>query len=525
VKKVAAALIFSLVLFSFEGFSRTLRYDLVIANGKILTGDGSPAFEADIGIIDGKIAKVGDISEPDAEFILFARGLYISPGFIDTHTHADRALLDIPTADNYLMQGVTTIISGNCGASKYPLSELFDQLERSEVSINFGSLAGHNTIRGLIMGRKKDDPDKRELRLMKKRLEDEMDSGALGFSSGLTYYPGIHSKTPELIELVNVLKKYDGIYASHIRSEGRGIPEAVTEVIRIGEETGVKVHISHIKLADKDVWGQTEGIKDLIEEAHIRGVRITADQYPYTASSASYLAFFPDWGRSVLRNSFKETQVYNRLKYRFSLIFYDSMDKCYISNYEPNRDYEGKNFSEILEMLGREATPENAAELLIEIQRKGNARGIFFIMQDEDIDAFMALDYIMIGSDGTILEWGDGVPHPRNYGTFPKVLRRYVKEKKTLTLEKAIRKMTSLPAKTMGLEDRGLIEEGCWADLVVFDLDTIMDTSTYENPHQYPRGIHYVLVNGKIVVEEGRLTGKRPGKVLYGKGKKTKSAE
>jgi len=494
------------------------KYDLVILNGTVISGDGSRAMSADLGILNGKVHYIGKIPEPDTGTVIYADDLYICPGFIDIHNHSDRMLLENPTADNYLLQGVTTLISGNCGASRFPLATLFARLEQRGSAVNFGSYVGHNTVRAMVMGRKKGLPSAYDLKKMKDIIASEMRAGAIGMSTGLTYFPGRYSDTAELIQLAGVLKEYNGLYASHIRSEGNMVESAVAEAIRVGEEAGVRVQISHVKLLDKRVWGRTELITDQIARARQRGLEIYADLYPYTASSASFSALFPDWSRGIFSGS-ADASVHKRIKDVLERMFFENMDKFYIANYSARREFEGKNFSEILEYLERDVTAENAAELLIEIQKKGRAQGIFFLMNEDDVARLLQQEYTMVASDGAVVKFGEGKPHCRNYGTFPRILQRYVKEKKLLSWEEAVHKMTCLPAKILWMLNRGLIRVGNFADLVIFDPKTIKDVSTFADPHRFPVGIHYVLVNGRIAAEAGKPTGELPGRVLYGPGK------
>ena len=493
-------------------------YDLVITGAMVLTGDGSAPFLAEIGIREGRIVEVGRVRVPNGTPILRARGRIVCPGFIDMHTHAVDGLTEIPTADNYLLQGVTTVVGGNCGLSHHPLSQLIEILDDQGSAINYAGLAGHNSIRAIVMGQKTGTPSPRELRRMKELIEADMRAGAFGLSTGLTYFPGRHATTKELIELASVVGRYGGLYATHMRSEGYDIAFALEEALRIGDKSGARVHISHLKLFDERVWGKIHIITDLLNKARDRGIQISADQYPYTASSTGYIALVPQSQRSVLRNWSTTSSLYHDLRDRLSRVFQDDLDRFFVGTHPPNPSFEGKNFVELLRMEDRDIDRRNAAELLISMLRRGPATGILFFMQEDDVEAIMRMPGTMVGSDGGVIEFGEGSPHCRSYGTFPRVFARYVREKKTLTLEEAVRKMTSLPAKTLGLKDRGFIKPGFWADLVVFDPEKIRDTATYSDPHQYPEGIACVLVNGRIAASEGRPTGVLAGRVLFGPG-------
>jgi len=504
-------------------------YDVAIKNGKIIAGDGNPWYRADLGIKGDRIAYIGKISESEADKIIDAEGLYVTPGFIDIHSHADRHIDDIPTADNYLLQGVTTLVGGNCGGHPYPLAELFDKIKNQGTAVNFCCLIGHNTIRKEVMGLKMADPTEEEMNKMKLLIDQEMKAGAIGFSTGLAYMPGVYSKTEELIELAKVVGKYGGIYASHIRNQGTKITESIEEAIKIGEASGLPVQVSHIKLCIEENWGRPEVITQPVEEARARGTEVTTDQYPYTATSSGFGSSFPSWslegGTEELIKRLEDPEKYklikdaiikNRLTSQKGI---NKLQTIYIGNYEENPDYEGKNLEEILIAEGKEPTVSNAADIIIEIQKNGGASCVFFQMIEDDIGDIMNLEYNMIASDGGIIEYGDGVPHCRSYGTFPRIIRKYVKEDKVISLEEAIKKMTSLPAQTLRITDRGMIKKELYADIVIFDIDKIKDTATYQQPHQYPEGINYVIVNGKIAAKNGEPTGKLPGKVIYGPGK------
>lgn len=498
--------------------------DLAIMNGRIIAGDGNPWFIADIGIRGDAIVKIGKIEREEATQVIDAQGFYVAPGFIDIHTHADRGILTTPTADNYIYQGVTTVLGGNCGGHQYPVKQLFAKIERGGISINFCCLAGHNTIRKEVMGLKMATPTAEEMKKMKRLLRQEMSAGAMGLSTGLAYMPGIYSKTEELIELTKVVAPFDGLYASHIRNQGIGITEAIEEAITIGRNCGVRVQISHVKLSDDRVWGDLARITSPIEAARKRGLEVTIDQYPYTATSSGFSSSFPSWslegGTQEFIKRLAEPEALDQIRQALidrrlsSSKGIDKLNTIYIARCKAHPEYEGKNLAEILAEEEKKTTVGDGADLIVEIQKSGGATGIFFQMDEKDVEKIMTLNYTMVASDSGIVTLNEGVPHCRNYGTFPRVLALYAKKKKTLSLVEAIRKMTSLPAQTLRLFNRGMIRPGFFADLVVFDLDQIKDNATFKNPHQYPTGISYVIVNGIAVIANGQMTGKKPGQVL-----------
>jgi N-acyl-D-amino-acid deacylase len=504
-------------------------YDLVIKNGLIVDGTGEPAYAGDIAIRGDRIVKIGNVKGSRATETIEASGLVVTPGFIDVHTHCDRGIKRVPTVDNYIHQGVTTVIGGNCGGHPFPLAELFRDLEEEGISINFGCLIGHNTIRREVMEYKMEAPTKEEMAQMKTLIDQEMRAGGLGFSTGLSYLPGIYSKTEELVELASVISPYDGIYASHIRDQAQLITEAITEAIEVGEKNGITVQISHIKLADDSVWGETERITKPVEDARERGVNVFLDQYPYTATSSGFTSSFPSWafegGRDQFLERTKNPEIYTKIKAYIierrlaSTKGINKLETIYIANSSNYGESEGKNLQDILLSRGKEPTVENGADLIIEIEKNGGASCVFFQMDEKDVEDLMKLPYNMHASDGSVQEIGRGVPHPRNYGTFPRVISHYVREKGVLSLEEAVRKMTSLPADVFKLKDRGKLKEGMYADVCVFDFENFNDRATFSNPHQYSQGLSYVIINGEIVVQEDTHTNKRSGMILYGAGK------
>jgi N-acyl-D-amino-acid deacylase len=516
--------------FILKSFTPDQDFSILIKNGYIIDGTGNPWFKGDIGINGKKIEAIGNLSKKRARIKIDATNLMVTPGFIDVHTHCDRQIAEIPTVDNYILQGVTTVIGGNCGGHPYPLDELFLKLEDKGMSVNFGCLVGHNTIRREVMGLKMDTPTVDELDRMKLLIRKEMEAGGLGFSTGLSYLPGTYSDTSELVSLVSAIVPFGGIYASHIRDQGLKITRAIQEAIEVGEKNDIPVLISHIKLAEDAVWGKPEMITEPVETARERGVEVFLDQYPYTATSSGFTSSLPsgcfEGGREKFLERLEDTDTFQKIKSYVigrrltSTKNIDKLKTIYIARSKEFPDYEGKNLHEILIFQKKEPTVDNAADLIIDIEKNGGASGIFFQMDERDVEYLMRLPYTMHASDGGIQIMGNGVPHPRNYGTFPRVIARYVRGRGIITIEEAIRKMSSLPAQVFRIQQRGMLRKGMYADITIFNFNTFKDNASFADPHRYGQGLRYVIVNGDIVAKNNTHTGRRPGMVIYGQGKK-----
>jgi N-acyl-D-amino-acid deacylase len=516
------------------------QYDLVIRNGRVIDGAGNPWILADVAIEKGRFVRIGKISGRGRQE-LDATGRYVSPGWIDMMDQSGSVLPRNGLAENKLRMGVTSAIGGEGGtpvaADKIP--EYFSGLEKSGISINFGSYFSETQTRVAVLGMVAREPTAGELEKMKSIMETAMRGGAMGMTTALIYPPSSYATTAELIEVAKAAAKYGGVYASHIRGEGKELVESVAEAILIGERAGLPVEVFHLKAAYQPGWGSLmREVGKLIDAARARNVDVAADLYLYTAGGTGLEATIPSWafegGREALLKRLADPETRARLKREhttgspgwWNIIEaaggWDGVVMVNAQNAE-NARFNGKSMTVIAKEWGKE--PADAAFDLV-AQGKGRVMAIYHMMSEQDIETALSFPWTSIGSDaGAALKPGDqdqlGLPHPRSYGNFPRLLARYVRERKILTLEAAIRKMTSWPATRMRLANRGLIKEGCWADVVIFDFDKVQDRATYEQPLLSPEGIDYVLVNGQLVMDHGKHTGAKPGQVLYGPGRQT----
>ena len=533
-------------------------YDIVIKNGKIIDGTKNPWYISDIGIKNGKIAKIGVNLTGEKE--IDATHLVVCPGFIDMHSHTDYILPFCTSMESFVRQGITTCVTGMCGASLAPIhpektdvfreilshfipffkdfefgwytfTEYLNEMEKLEIPANVAFCVGYENVR-ICGGAGFDNrlPTAKELETMRRYVEEAMKAGAFGMSTGLIYAPQVFAKTEEIIELAKVVAAYDGLYFSHIRGEGGTVLEAVAEFIDIVEKSGCRGgQIAHLKASGKPVWGSSTKVLQAIEKANNKGISITCDAYPYDRGLTTLMTALPPWaqegGPEKIISRLKDFATREKIKKEIiktpgkegweNWININGFDRLYISlaNTDKWKGVRGKNISEIAKIKGMDEW-EVFFELLIDEEL-----GVFITlasMDEKDITRIMTSKYHMVGTDGTAIpnDPSLGAFHPRFYGTYPRILGRYVRDKKVLTLEDAVRRMTSFPAQRLGLQDRGLLKEHMWADIVVFDPETISDTATYEDPHQFPKGIHYVLVNGSIVVAHNSQTDLRPGAVL-----------
>jgi N-acyl-D-amino-acid deacylase len=512
-------------------------YDLVIHNGRILDGTGSPAVAADVGVRDGKIASIGNLARATSAKVIDARGLIVSPGFIDLHNHSDQQLISIPQADTYIRQGVTTLFVGQDGGSaapgeKYPtFASYFEVLDEKGMAVNAAALVGHGNIRQLVVGGDDRPPTPEELERMKAMVAAAMDDGAYGMSTGLVYFPGMFAKTDEIIELAKVVAARGGIYATHVRDDASRWEEAILEAIETARQSGVQLQISHIE-SHYPKWGKIDPIMKHIHDARAEGLRVGVDVIPSTAGGQGIGTAFPNWALEG-----DNAKLIQRLKdpvQRARIVAYiknidqhtSPLPSLIADGYGDKIFIDGRSLADIAKERNQNLI-DAAIDLVIE------RNGTYSVVQEshfeDDIRLQMADPIVAPASDGGIRVFGEGTPNPRSYTSFPLVFRKYVRGetrpeeprevgKAILTLEEAVRKLTSLPAETLGLKDRGLIREGYWADIVLFDPNTISDMGTYAEPHQYPKGIPYVIVNGTVVIENSEHTGALPGVVLRGPG-------
>lgn len=532
--------------------------DLVVRNGRIIDGAGNPWYYGDVGVKDGKIAVISRIKDKSKTEI-DAKGLIVAPGFIDAHSHGDFNTLIYRPMENVIHQGITTVIAGQCGASPAPLSDLireeaqresdfqlpegislelswssFDEYlkieEQSGLGANTAHLVGHGAIRSAAMGNDARAPSKKELQDMQELTKEAMLSGAYGLSTGLIYPPGIYAKTDEIIELAKVAAEYDGIYDSHIRGEGKTLMAALNEAIEVGEKAGIPVQISHHKISSSTLWGSSVETLRMFEEARDRGLDITVDQYPYKAGSTSLMTLLPPWAHDGGRDAALERLRDPGLRARMRVDIENGLDgwenfakelgweNVYVTSVisDENKAIEGMNITQIKEHRGAEDEYTSVFEVLLE--EEGAVGMVIFYGDEEDVKRIMRHPLHMVGTDaGCCTVEGPfcrGKPHPRHYGTYPKILGKYVREEKVLTLEEAVRKMTSFPAQRFGILDRGLLRPGMWADITLFDPETVIDRATYKDPHNFPAGIPYVIVNGEVAVDGGEYTGVLAGKTL-----------
>jgi N-acyl-D-amino-acid deacylase len=501
------------------------RFDVLITNAKIIDGSGGPWFYGDIGIRGDTIAAVGLLPNATATTRVDARGLVVSPGFIDIHSHGRRGIFEVPTAENYLREGVTTFVEGPDGSSPLPLAPFFERLSKTPISVNVAAFVGQGTIRSQVVGLANRKATPEEIEKMKALAAQAMKEGAFGLSTGLYYVPGNFTPTEEVIEIAKVVGRMGGIHISHMREEAAHVLDSVRETIRIGEEGGLPTQITHHKIIGVSNWGESVESLKLVEAARARGVDVTIDQYPYTASSTGIAALFPQWALEGGQKATVERISATDTRARIKAVIVENIKhdrgagdpkNVSIAGCGFDKTLAGKNLAEITRARGVDATIENAADTAIELQQKGGCSAIYHAIGEDDVVRILRSPYTMIASDGEIPVFGQAAPHPRSYGTFARVLGVYVREQKVLTLEEGVRRMSGYPAARLKIWDRGLLRPGMKADLVIFDPDKIADRATFEQPHQYSVGVRDVMVNGRFSMREGTVTPERPGRVVYG---------
>ena len=501
-------------------------YDLILKHARIVDGSGGPSTAGEVAVRGDVIARIAPSIDDPALRTIDVAGTVVAPGFIDIHTHARRGIFDVPTADNYVRQGVTTLIEGPDGSSPIPLGEFLSRVAARGITPNFASMVGQGSVREAVIGTVDRKPTAAELDKMRSLVRQAMEEGAFGLSSGLFYVPGTFTPTAEVIELAKVAGGLGGIYISHMRDEASQVVASVRETIEIGEKGHLPTQVTHHKIIGQANWGKSVDTLRLIDEARARGVDATIDQYPYTASSTGIgAALLPAWaqegGRDSLMKRMGSPSTRSEIRAETIRLLKEERGGGDPHNVQLARcawdsSLDGKRLDDVTRGRGLTPTIENAADTALWIVEQGNCTAIFHAISEEDLQRILKHPQTMIASDGEIPIFGQAHPHPRSYGTNARVLGRYVRDLHVITLENAVYKMSAFPARRLGLADRGLLREGMNADIVVFDPNTIRDTATFEQPHQYAEGVSTVIINGQIVFEHGKMTAARPGRVLYG---------
>lgn len=503
-------------------------YDLIIRNARVLDGTGSPWFRSDLAIRGDAIARIAFRIDAPAVRTIDVAGRVVVPGFIDIHSHARGGIFEMPAAENYIRQGVTTVIEGPDGSSPIPLKPFLDKVEATHTTVNFGTFIGQGSVRDEVIGpvNRKATPD--EVEKMRGLVRQGMIDGAFGLSTGLFYVPGTFTPTAEVTDLARIAGSMGGIHISHMREETVKVADSVRETIEIGEKGGLPTQVTHHKIIGKAYWGSSVQTLRLIDEARARGVDATLDQYPYTASATAIgSALVPAWaregGEEAMMKRLKDAGSRADILAEVIRLLQEERGGGDPQNVQLSRcvwdaSLDGQRLGDVTKGRGLQPTMRNAAETVLWIVEQGNCGGIYHAIDEQDLQRIMRHPATMVASDGGVPVFGQGSPHPRNYGTFVRVLGRYVRELKVITLEDAVRKMTSFPAQRLGLSGRGVLREGLKADIAVFDPESVRDRATFEQPHQYGEGVSLVVINGQIVFENGAMTAARPGRILYGAG-------
>ncbi len=499
-------------------------YDLLITNGTIVDGSGAARFRGDVAISAGKIVRVerGSIPAANAKRVVDANGLIVAPGFIDLHAHLE-PITEMPDAQSAAMQGVTLALGGPDGGGPYPFGAYVDSLAKKPLGIDVAFLAGHNTIRRAVMGTENRAPTAAELSRMERMVGESMTQGAFGMSTGLRYIPGFYSNTDEVVALSKVAADSGGIYTSHLREEGVGLLQGVGEALEIGRRAHIPIVLTHHKAIGRQMWGKSVVTLHMVDSARAAGTDVMIDQYPYTASSTSLDVLVPPWalagGTAELRKRLANPQLRDSItrgviEYLLNDRGGGDIRRVQFARVAWDHSLEGKTLYDWAIRRNLPTTAQGSAPLVLEGVLNGGASMVYHVIDEADVKRIMAHPMTMIASDGRLTRIGDGVPHPRNYGTFPRVLGHYVRDEKVLSLEQGVHKMTGMSAARLGLADYGCVRVGCVANVTLFDADKIRDVGTFEDPHHYPEGIPYVFVHGQAVVDRGQFTAVRAGQIL-----------
>jgi len=501
-------------------------FDLLIGNGLVVDGTGAPGRAASVGVRNGRIVEVGALNGATAARTLDATGLVVAPGFIDVHTHVDEIATQ-PAIPHFVRMGVTTVIAGNCGGSAADLESALREIETARPAINYATLVGHNTVRREVMGTANRQATPDELKKMEALVDRAMADGAVGFSTGLQYVPGTYAETAEIVALARVSARRGGVYATHMRNEGTALEEAVGEAINVAEQAQCPLEISHLKVDAPSRWGASAKALAMIDAARARGLRVNADQYLYDAASSNLGIRFPSWvlegGQEAINARLDDPATWEKVRAEMRELIrergLEDYDFARIAEYRTDRSLNGLTIPQAAQKVLGAADLATQQEMMRRMLRAGGASMVYHFMSDDDLARILRHPMVSIASDSGLNTFGEGVPHPRGYGNAVRVLGKYVREQKIITLEEAVRKMTSLPADQFGFADRGRLAPDKAADIVIFDAGTVADTATYSQPHQYATGIVHVLVNGMPVVERGTQTDARPGRVLRHKNR------
>lgn len=505
------------------------QYDLIVRHARLIDGTGAPWFRGDLAVSGDRIAALGVLDPAaTAPLVIDAHERYLAPGFIDVHTHCEDDLLSMPAAENFVRMGVTTIVMGNCGSSYLHLGEALTSHTRRGLGVNVASFIGHNTIRRAVMGNVARDPTTTERLEMRRLVARAMREGALGLSTGLIYTPGIYAKTPEIVELAQEAARFGGIYVTHMRSEGIDILNALDEALTVAAAARSPLQVSHHKIVAPFRFGQTTITLDMLERARRNGIDVACDQYVYTASSTNIATMLPDWAvegtpeevrRRLRHPETRQKVIRGIIEERRDKSGRHDLSYAVVAHCRADPSLNGKNILEIARERYHDTSWETQARVVADIVTSGGASMVFHSMDESDVQRIACYRHTAFASDSGVRAFGVGVPHPRGYGNNARVLERYVRQLGLLPLEEAVRKMTSLPAQRMRFFDRGILRPGMAADLVIFDLERVHETTTFQQPHAYAEGFDIVVVNGRCVLVDGRLTGELPGRILYGPGK------